>query len=105
QGAGLVAAVLARSRPRTVRHLVLLHLSQECNLPRLALEVARTAVRDTGWRVALHAARQATAHPNLRVKPTRRRTTASRARGSLTLQGPGADPRLEFAFGADDEAP
>ena len=34
QGAALLGATLERSRPRSVRHLVLLHLSEECNSPR-----------------------------------------------------------------------
>jgi phosphoribosyl 1,2-cyclic phosphodiesterase len=72
QGADLVTAVLARSRPGTVRHLVLLHLSQQCNRPHLALKVAKTAIRGTGRRVALHAALQEAAHPNLWVRPARR---------------------------------
>ena len=73
QGADFVAAVLARSRPGTIRHLVLLHLSHQCNLPHLALGVARAAIRGTGRRVALHAALQAAAHPNLWLAPARRR--------------------------------
>ena len=41
-----------------VRHLVLLHLSEQCNRPRLAIEAARSVVRDAGRRVAVHAAQQ-----------------------------------------------
>jgi phosphoribosyl 1,2-cyclic phosphodiesterase len=79
QGAGLVSAVLGRSSPGSVRDVVLLHLSDQCNRPRLALAVARRAVRDSGRRAAVHAARQAQAYPNLHVKPARRtrRTVAS----------------------------
>lgn len=72
QGAELVSAVLARSGRSTVRHLVLLHLSEQCNLPRLALGEARAAIRGTGRRVLVHAARQSPAHPNLWVAPGRR---------------------------------
>jgi hypothetical protein len=78
QGAEFVAAVLARSRPGAVRHLVLLHLSEQCNLPRLALQEARAALRAAGRRVALHAATQSMAHPNLWVRPSRRRAVARR---------------------------
>jgi phosphoribosyl 1,2-cyclic phosphodiesterase len=77
QGAGLVAAVLGRSGPSAVRHLVLLHLSEQCNRPTLALRAARDAVRGAGRRVAVHAARQAPAHPNIAVEPARRRSAAA----------------------------
>jgi phosphoribosyl 1,2-cyclic phosphodiesterase len=65
QGAELVQAVLARSRAGALKHLVLLHLSQQCNRPALALEAARQAVRAHSRRVAVHAARQCPPHPNL----------------------------------------
>ena len=80
QGAGLVAAVLGRSRPGSVRNLVLLHLSDQCNRPRLALGVAREAVKESGRRVVVHAARQEHAYPNLLVKAGRRvRVVAAQA--------------------------
>ncbi len=72
QGAGLVSAVLGRSALGSVRDLVLLHLSDQCNCPKLALRVAREAVRDSGHRVSVHAARQSAAYPNLMVKAHRR---------------------------------
>ena len=72
QGAGLVSAVLGRSAPGSVRNVVLLHLSEQCNRPKLALQEARRAVRDSGRRVTVHAAQQARAYPNLAVKPGRR---------------------------------
>lgn len=101
QGAELVAAVLARSRPGTVRHLVLLHLSRQCNLPHLAIGVARAAIRGTGRRIALHAASQEMAHPNLWVTPARRpAAVATAARASWP--GPPA-PRREFLPGIDGE--
>jgi len=73
QGADFVAAVLGRSRPGTVRHLVLLHLSQQCNRPALAVAAARSAIRGAGRRATVHAATQAAAFPHLRVEPARRR--------------------------------
>ena len=72
QGAEFVTAVLDRSRLGTVRHLVLLHLSQQCNRATLALRTARAAVRGKGRRVDVHAALQEPAHPNLWVEPARR---------------------------------
>src|SRR5207244_1313344 len=44
QGAAFVKAVLDRSGRGAVRHLVLLHLSQQCNCPDLALREAREAI-------------------------------------------------------------
>jgi phosphoribosyl 1,2-cyclic phosphodiesterase len=67
QGAELVRSVLRRSSREHVSHLVLLHLSEECNRPELAIHEARQAVQDTGRRILIHAARQAPAHPNLQI--------------------------------------
>ncbi len=67
QGAGLVASVLRRSAPGSLRHLVLLHLSEQCNRPALAIEQAQGAVRASGRKVAVHAARQRDAFPDLQV--------------------------------------
>ena len=64
-----------------MRHLVLLHLSQQCNSPSLALRSARAAVRGSGRRVTVHAAQQAPAHPNLWVEPGRRRRGTPATRG------------------------
>jgi hypothetical protein len=91
QGADFVTAVLGRSRPGAVRHVVLLHLSEQCNLPKLALRVARAAIRATGRRVAVHAALQATAHPNLWLAPARRRGAAPQSPASA-LSSPAACP-------------
>jgi phosphoribosyl 1,2-cyclic phosphodiesterase len=73
QGAALIEAVLNRSTPGGLRHVVLLHLSQQCNRPDLAMHVARTAIRGTGRRVSIHAAEQGIATPNLLVTPRRGR--------------------------------
>ena len=69
QGADLVSAVLARSRPGALRHVVLLHLSRQCNRPPLAIAAARSALRRSGRRAAVHAALQASAFPDVRVEP------------------------------------
>lgn len=73
QGADFVTAVLGRSQAGSIRHLVLLHLSQQCNKPALALRTAREAVRAQGRRITVHAAAQAIASPNVVVTPSRRR--------------------------------
>jgi len=76
QGADFVAAVLDCSARNAVRHVVLLHLSQQCNDPDLALEVARRAVRGKARRTKIHAARQSSPHPNIFLEPSRRRSVA-----------------------------
>ena len=68
QGAEFVRAVIRRSGKDRVRHLVLLHLSEQCNRPELAIHEAREVVQDTGRRILIHAARQAPAHPNLQIE-------------------------------------
>jgi hypothetical protein len=82
QGAELIQAVLSLSRERALRHVVLLHLSEQCNQPALALRVAREAVRAAGRSVKVHAARQSPAFPNLWIGPSRRpaRPTEAKAR-------------------------
>jgi phosphoribosyl 1,2-cyclic phosphodiesterase len=72
QGAELVQSVLKRSQGSSLRHVVLLHLSEECNEPALALDVAREAIEPLARHVEVHAARQCPAHPNLWIGPARR---------------------------------
>ena len=48
QGAELVQAVLARSGVGALRHVVLLHLSEQCNQPELAIQAAGAAIRAAG---------------------------------------------------------
>jgi phosphoribosyl 1,2-cyclic phosphodiesterase len=69
QGADLVQAVLSRSRKNSLRHLVLLHLSEQCNQPDLAIQAAREAIRSGRHDPQIHAARQSPAHPNLWIHP------------------------------------
>ena len=84
QAAGLVAEVLRISAPGRARHLVLLHLSQQCNQPALASSTARAVVREAGRRIAVHAAQQDIVTPRLFLQPNTR-TTRSVATGA---QGP-----------------
>ena len=72
QGAELVQCVLKRSRGFNLQHVVLLHLSEECNEPELAVQAARDAIEPISSRVVVHAARQSPAHPNLWIGPARR---------------------------------
>jgi hypothetical protein len=87
--------VLKRSSRDKVGHLVLLHLSEQCNRPDLAIHEAREVVQDTGRRILIHAARQAPAHPNLQVGAHR---TAASSQGSPSANRPrGATPSRERA--------
>ena len=72
QGAGLVASVLKRSHPGALRHVVLLHLSEQCNRPTLAFDQATEAVRQGQSKAAVHVARQHNAYPHLHVLPGRK---------------------------------
>lgn len=72
QGAGLISAVLERSSPGTLRHVVLLHLSEQCNRPDLAVTVARDALKRSDRRAMVLAASQAVPLDPLRVRPSRR---------------------------------
>jgi phosphoribosyl 1,2-cyclic phosphodiesterase len=112
QGAELVQAVLARSRDGALRHLVLLHLSEQCNQPHLAIQAAGDAISAAGRFAQVHAARQSPAFPNLWVKPHARRSHAATLGGSATSAartrkdpaGPTAARRLTgFLFGDSDE--
>jgi phosphoribosyl 1,2-cyclic phosphodiesterase len=79
QAAEFVRSVLRRSSRDKVGHLVLLHLSEQCNRPELAIHEAREVVQDTGRRILIHAARQAPAHPNLQIGAHRTGTHSSGA--------------------------
>ena len=67
QAAALVRAVVARSTPGRLRHLVQLHLSGDCNKPALARAAARGVV-PAGVRV--HTAEQHRAGRVLRLEPS-----------------------------------
>jgi phosphoribosyl 1,2-cyclic phosphodiesterase len=73
QGAQLIEAVLARSGSGALRHVVLLHLSEQCNQPHLAIKAAGDAINSAGRLSQVHAARQSPAFPNLWLGPRARR--------------------------------
>jgi phosphoribosyl 1,2-cyclic phosphodiesterase len=58
QAAALLRAVLARSAPGRLRHVVQLHLSQDCNRPALARRAARDVLRELSHTVRIHTAEQ-----------------------------------------------
>lgn len=57
QGARLVAHVLQNTEPGRMRHVALLHLSQQCNHPRLAHAAAEAALGRHGRGIEIHVAR------------------------------------------------
>ena len=92
QGAELVATVLGESRPGSVRHVVLLHLSEQCNSPSLAKTVANGAVRSTGRSSRVHVASQWTPFPHLPVAPSRRPLAPAGFPWERTGREPDASP-------------
>jgi phosphoribosyl 1,2-cyclic phosphodiesterase len=58
QAAQFVREVLRRSTPERLRHLVQLHLSRECNRPRLAAAVARAVLGEAGCNGKVFTAKQ-----------------------------------------------
>jgi phosphoribosyl 1,2-cyclic phosphodiesterase len=73
QGAELLQAVLARSPHGSPRHVVLLHLSEQCNRPELAMHVAREKLQSLGREAQVHIARQAIASPSILLSAGRGR--------------------------------
>ncbi len=65
QAAKLLGAVLERSEPGRLRHLVQLHLSRQCNRPDLAQAEARRVLRQS--EVEVHTAEQDVASPWFRL--------------------------------------
>ena len=72
QGADLLGAILERSAGGALRQVVLLHLSEQCNRPELAIRTARAALRRSGRRASVHAACQGVPLGRLWVRPGRR---------------------------------
>ena len=60
-----VAEIVGRSRPGRVRHVVLAHLSRDCNRPELALEAQGFLARRPGQTVRIFAAGQYQAGPRI----------------------------------------
>lgn len=68
QAADLVRQVLIQSRPGRLRHLVQLHLSQQCNRDELALRAAEKMLNKLGVDVTVHTAAQDRAGPWVRLE-------------------------------------
>jgi hypothetical protein len=69
QAAELLRAILARSSPGRLQHLVQLHLSRDCNRPALARRVAQNLLREHDFAVRVHTAEQHTPGKMLRLEP------------------------------------
>jgi phosphoribosyl 1,2-cyclic phosphodiesterase len=69
QAAALLRAVLARSTPGRLRHLVQLHLSRECNRPALARRAARAVLAELGHSARIHTAAQEQPGKPVRISP------------------------------------
>ncbi len=80
QGADFLSALLDRSHAGALREVVLLHLSQQCNRPEIALKAARSALRTAGRRSRVQAARQGSALKVIQVQSGRRRQVVPRSR-------------------------
>ncbi len=65
QAAALLGEILRLSTPGRLRHLVLLHLSRDCNRPELAHRAAKAVLARWGTPVETHLARQNQAGPIL----------------------------------------
>src|SRR4051812_48313381 len=58
QAAEAVRAIVGASDPKSLKHLVQLHLSRDCNLPSLAQEAGRAALADVGSAAVVTTAQQ-----------------------------------------------
>jgi phosphoribosyl 1,2-cyclic phosphodiesterase len=70
QAAALLGTVLARSTEGRLKHVVQLHLSQDCNRPALARKAAHTILSALPTRVELHTASQDVPGSTLHLHPT-----------------------------------
>jgi phosphoribosyl 1,2-cyclic phosphodiesterase len=84
QGSALLDAVVRRSRRGSVRDVVLLHLSEQCNRPALAVDSARRALREAGWRATVRAASQGTATSQVVERGRRGRPSPAAFNGVLS---------------------
>jgi phosphoribosyl 1,2-cyclic phosphodiesterase len=94
QAAALVRAVLARSAPGRLRHLVQLHLSRDCNRPTLARKAAAEALLAANAKATVHTAEQGAPGKTLLLDPT----AAPRARQARSVAAVKAAPLLRQAW-------
>ncbi len=101
QAAALVRTILQRSPAGRLRHLVQLHLSEDCNKRSLARAAARQVLGELSPRTRLHTASQNVPGPVLEVEPGvgKRRRCSPAARSPRRTSNhpclPGMEPPLE----------
>jgi hypothetical protein len=100
QGAELLQAVLARSQLGAPRHVVLLHLSEQCNQPELALRAARDTLEAAGSDAQVHIGRQTLASPSILLSSGR-----GRRRGFGHAAGAPQGPRVRKKQPAQKSGP
>jgi ribonuclease BN (tRNA processing enzyme) len=94
QAAALVRAVLARSTPDRLRHLVQLHLSRDCNRPELARRAGAAALKQAGAKATVHTAQQHAPGKTLLLDPT----AAARPRSPRAAAALKAPPVMRQAW-------
>ena len=95
QAADMLAEVLRISEPGRLRHLVQLHLSQQCNRPELAESAARQALERHGVELPIHTTDQKKAAPVIDL--SRLPTAAPRRRRIASKVANCVQPMLPFA--------
>ncbi len=85
QAAALLRAILARSTPGRLRHLVQLHLSRDCNRANLAQEAAQRVLSEAAPGVAVQTAEQDT--PGMTVHLTDQASCPPRPRNRTSSNG------------------
>jgi phosphoribosyl 1,2-cyclic phosphodiesterase len=93
QAAGLLREVLRLSAPGRLKHIVQLHLSQDCNRAHLALAAARAILDEVRHEAEVHTASQDEAGATLHIGGG---TPVPRRRGTAARRAP--RPRMERAF-------
>jgi phosphoribosyl 1,2-cyclic phosphodiesterase len=73
QAAEFLKDILNRSHHGAPRHVVLLHLSDQCNQPELALQAARETLKAAGREAQVHVAQQMIASPSILLSAGRGR--------------------------------
>lgn len=99
QAAALVKEIVHRSTPGRLKHLILLHLSRECNRAQLAEAAARAALGQRGQSVTVQAASQHEVGPTYLIgggaNQAKRRAGRGKKRARRAEQDwlPGLEPR------------
>jgi phosphoribosyl 1,2-cyclic phosphodiesterase len=99
QAAALLRALLRRSLPGRLRHVVQLHLSRQCNRPDLAAAAGRAVLAERDPPIELHTARQDEALPTLHLGAA---DAARRQRRLVPRRGPAASQAQPWLPGLEN---